>query len=244
MTTDFLIQLAELKELQSIDLSLHEMNTQLIEIPKQLSQLETKFAEIKAAHEDHHQALKELELLKKQDELDLQTTIEHLKDKEARLYAIKTQKEYQAALTEITDAKNENKAREDRILVHMEQFEDLSKKSTQLDGDFADKEKSFNDETQALKAREAKLHSQATEVESKRPAIAAQIDKLVMRQYMFVQKNYPNALVEVLKGRCTGCHLSVPPQLFNEVLKQQKMQSCPSCHRLLYAIIDEASSPE
>ena len=42
------------------------------------------------------------------------------------------------------------------------------------------------------------------------------------------------AVVEVRNGTCQGCHMHVPPQLFNEIKKFRDVRQCPNCHRMLY----------
>ncbi|MGH7828550.1 MAG: C4-type zinc ribbon domain-containing protein [Candidatus Binatia bacterium] len=34
---------------------------------------------------------------------------------------------------------------------------------------------------------------------------------------------------------CQGCYMNIPPQLWNEILKNERLNLCPSCHRILYS---------
>jgi hypothetical protein len=42
-----------------------------------------------------------------------------------------------------------------------------------------------------------------------------------------------------MKGVCQCCHLAIPPQKFNELIKGEKMMSCPHCMRIIYWGDDE-----
>ena len=42
------------------------------------------------------------------------------------------------------------------------------------------------------------------------------------------------AVVEIREGICQGCRMRVPPQLFNEIQRNEQVILCPSCQRMLY----------
>ncbi len=42
------------------------------------------------------------------------------------------------------------------------------------------------------------------------------------------------AVVEVRAGTCQGCHMNVPPQLFNQIQRNEQVILCPNCQRMLY----------
>jgi predicted nucleic acid-binding Zn-ribbon protein len=41
-------------------------------------------------------------------------------------------------------------------------------------------------------------------------------------------------VVAVWKEVCDGCHMSIPPQLYNELQKSNELITCPSCSRIIY----------
>ncbi|CAD7771580.1 C4-type zinc ribbon domain protein [Candidatus Methanoperedenaceae archaeon GB37] len=42
------------------------------------------------------------------------------------------------------------------------------------------------------------------------------------------------AVVSVNDAVCEGCHMHIPPQNYNELLKCDKLMTCPSCQRIIY----------
>jgi predicted nucleic acid-binding Zn-ribbon protein len=42
------------------------------------------------------------------------------------------------------------------------------------------------------------------------------------------------AVVAVWKEVCDGCHMSIPPQLYNELQKSVTLITCPNCNRIIY----------
>jgi uncharacterized protein len=40
--------------------------------------------------------------------------------------------------------------------------------------------------------------------------------------------------VQVTGGICQGCYMNIPPQLWNEIIRSEKVNLCPSCQRILH----------
>ena len=41
-------------------------------------------------------------------------------------------------------------------------------------------------------------------------------------------------VVEARGGICLGCHINLPPQMFNELQRYREVRQCPSCHRIVF----------
>ena len=229
-------ELALLKDLQAIDLTLHDIHQELETLPKTIADIEAVYLVAKQSLDAHRHELQELEKTKRLEELEVQTSVDHLAQREAKLYAIKTTKEYQAAIKEVADTKKSNRDREDRILQMMERLEQLHKNTTQLETDFADKDSAYTAKVTELKGHEEELKKKIAEVSVRRPELVTQIDVKLLRKYDIVRSHYADVLAEVVKGVCSGCHMNVPPQLYNEIRRLEEMKSCPSCHRLLHTL--------
>ena len=42
------------------------------------------------------------------------------------------------------------------------------------------------------------------------------------------------AVVSVRNGTCQGCNMNIPPQLYNVLQRGVTVETCPSCHRIIY----------
>ena len=78
--------------------------------------------------------------------------------------------------------------------------------------------------------------TQAIEAEEKmKEAFIAQIKPEVLDRYQRIKEKRPElTVVAVEHSCCLGCNMNIPPQLFNEVKKCQKIIVCPHCSRILY----------
>jgi hypothetical protein len=90
--------------------------------------------------------------------------------------------------------------------------------------------------------QQAELQSQisgidqaVSEAASRRQTIAAQVARdLIARYELIFSRRGGTAVVEVAGGICQGCYMNIPPQLWNEIIRSEKVHLCPSCQRILY----------
>ncbi len=69
------------------------------------------------------------------------------------------------------------------------------------------------------------------------PAVFAQYQKLLLSKAGI-------AIAEARGEACSGCYMSIPPQVFVNVKKNESIITCPQCGRILYykeAIVQENS---
>jgi predicted nucleic acid-binding Zn-ribbon protein len=57
---------------------------------------------------------------------------------------------------------------------------------------------------------------------------------LITRYELIFARRGGTAVVEATGGICHGCYMNIPPQLWNEIIKSEKVNLCPSCQRILY----------
>ncbi|MDO8643993.1 MAG: C4-type zinc ribbon domain-containing protein, partial [bacterium] len=164
-----------------------------------------------------------------------------IKKNEARLYEIKNNKEYQASLREIAQIKKTVRDLENEILALMEQVELGAKAVGELVEIGKEKEGNIQKQIEELKKEEAEQSQQCQEKESAREQALAGLESSVLGQYERVKRVREDAVAVVKGGNCLGCHMRLPPQLFNQILRKEKIHLCPNCHRMLYLEEEEAT---
>jgi predicted nucleic acid-binding Zn-ribbon protein len=86
-----------------------------------------------------------------------------------------------------------------------------------------------------LSAQLTGIDQAVTEAAARRQSIASNIAKdLISRYEMIFSRRGGNAVVEVTGGICQGCYMNIPPQLWNEIIRNDKVHFCSSCQRILY----------
>lgn len=242
MSVDIKAQLALLRELQEIDIHLRDVEEELVEIPHLIEEAKSEWnqANTELTKKEEEKAVAEKE--RRSLEQELEGSVARLQERENKLYAIKTNKEYQAALKEIADGKRANKEREDAILKRMEKIERLSQEITQLSQRVADTQKEFEKDVAELEAKKKELEKEQGVRVEEFGKIEKKVDKSLIEKYNFIRSKLPDPLAAVARGICQGCNMNVPAQMYIELLKSLTVHFCPSCHRFIYA--DEGGTAE
>jgi hypothetical protein len=154
---------------------------------------------------------------------------------EARLPQIKTQREYLAVLKEVDTAKKQIKDLSDQLAAKDRETEALHADKAEKDGELA----ALSAQTAA---RQAEIDAAAVSLDDglanhgrQREQLTGQLPVALRKRYdMLLERRNGVAVVEARDGACLGCHMHLPPQLFNRLYVAQEVQSCPHCNRLLY----------
>ena len=124
-------QLDLLWELQKIDLELKSIKDSQEGYPKEIKRLDEKEKIEKEKIQKEKEKIELLEKERRQKEGHLSLEQEKIKKTEGRMFEVKTNKEYQAFLTEIETLKGANSREEEEILQLLEEIDELKKSHLQ-----------------------------------------------------------------------------------------------------------------
>lgn len=194
----------------------------------QLDDLEEKKAWEKARIEEL-----EKERRKKEGELDQEE--EKIRKTQLRLMEVKTNKEYQALLKEIEWAKEVNSQREEDVIGIMDEIDQRRAELKEVETRIEDEKKDVTDKIRYADEQMVQLdHEIRRLVETRKDLIGHLGTELLDRYRVLKQRKFGSAVVLVRNEACQGCHVHIPPQLYNEVLKNSAIIQCPNCQRILY----------
>lgn len=235
-------EIISLVELQEIDSAIAKKTESMYAIPRKISTVEHALKDVQAVYDRQKQQCEALEKKKKDKERMLDDINEKVKKLKSRASEIKTNKEYQAHLKEIEQAEKERLAVEDEILSLMETVDASSK-------ELKNEEARVRVEKEKIEAFKKKLEEEVSMIkqdveglELRRKEHAAAIDKDLYALYFKLLENKRGlAIVEAKNEICRGCNMNIPPQLYVELKRIDKIHTCPQCGRILYWK-EEASS--
>ncbi|MBI4683253.1 MAG: hypothetical protein HY757_09170 [Nitrospirae bacterium] len=228
-------QLKFLIELQDLDSSIMSMVENIDVIPRKLDQFKSPLQE---ANEKFQKAKIKLDALNKKKKVkDMQ--LDEIQDKIAKLKSkssgIKTNKEYEAHLKEIQGFEKNISMIEDDILIIMEEIETYEKDLKEEQVKVRKAEDAFNQQEKVLGEEQKKLQAELETEKAKRKDFVLRIDKGIYTQYINLLKRFGDkAVVETRNEICLGCNTNIPPQLFNDIKKNDNLYSCFFCKRFLY----------
>lgn len=228
-------QLLLLVELQKLELSIGRIDLKKKELPEKISKIDDELKNYVAGVETERKRVAELQKYHKENEEKLKRGIENLKKIKDRLYEVKTNKEYQAILKEIETVENKNSEIEDEIIVALEGLDKAKE-------EFKSKEKGlktfllkYEHEKKKMEGDLGLLDADLLACQQKSGALGKQIREHLLKRYEIIKgKRNGLAVVSVWKEVCGGCHMNIPPQLYNELQQTTELISCPNCNRILY----------
>lgn len=228
-------QVELLVKLQELDQTIHQLKWQMRDGPERLRELEKKVQTLEEDIKADEGRVQELKQSQRQYEADIEDGIAHIRKSRGRLMSIKNNREYRALLREIEDTEKENAVREDGVLEALEELEGLSqgfevKKKEQLvaqDG--------LENEKKAIAKEVARIQGELSDIEKDRENLTQGIDPGLLTKYQQIKAMSGGIAVALVNhATCGECHLGIPPQMYNELQRQDTLQFCPNCHRIIY----------
>ncbi|MFQ5828390.1 MAG: zinc ribbon domain-containing protein [Candidatus Methylomirabilia bacterium] len=229
-------QLRLLIDLQGLDSKIAALEGELARLPGRIDAIQSELGRVLKAVESlnakQDQTRKEIHLKEK----DLEYSASKRSKAEARLYEVKTNKEYSAVLAEIEEIKQEKSRIEEQILALMESQERLIAQIRETEGQRANLETKGKAEEAEIRSRMAAVEADLALLRSDRRALVAELPADLVASYGKLLRHRAHlAIVPVLHGGiCGGCRVSLTPQIFQEVRQQATLHTCESCGRYLY----------
>ena len=229
-------ELQRLVQLQEIDVKIYQFSQDRDHNkPKHLEELKAALESKKETQKSLEEKLQELQLAKKDRELDLQAKEESVKKAQADLYQLKSNKEYQAKLNEISSLKADVSIMEEEVLKAIEQIESCDKMLQEEKAKVQEEEGKFKEQEATISKEIADLDVQIKGLEDKRQGTAREVDPKIHDQYERMLKAKGGiAIVPVNSEHCGACNMQLTPQKINEIKMLTGLITCDSCQRLLY----------
>jgi predicted nucleic acid-binding Zn-ribbon protein len=228
-------QLSLLIQLQEIDAKIRLQVTQKNRFPETLEILERRRVSISENLGKAQEELLAAQKTKRDRDKDLETETQKVEKLKARSSEIKNNKEYQALLKEIEAAEQENKAIEDDILGLMEKIDAAAAQITAAEQRAKEETAEIQIELKQQEAAFAKLEEELKAIEEERQKSISRISKQVLTQYQKLLGTKAGIAVAEARGEsCSGCYMSIPPQVYVNVKKNESIITCPNCGRILY----------
>ncbi len=74
------------------------------------------------------------------------------------------------------------------------------------------------------------------ELAGQREVAVKALPPVLYRRYESIRQRRPRAIAKTSDGTCNGCHIAVPPMMFQKMLRQEEFEQCPNCRRILYYV--------
>ena len=224
-------------ELQQVDLKITELSAQIDDLPVQIQTLESQLNEFIHAHEERKQRLSQNQKERRDLEGEIQIVQARIAKHKDQLYQVKTNEQYRAMLKEIEGEEANIRKIEDRLLDEMLEAEELEKKIREAAARLENEKTRVANEVTDLRALRQTDVDERDRLLVRRRELESAVGESVRNIYERVRTMRRGvALAEVRDGSCTGCHVLLRPQIYNEVRANESLLTCETCSRILYYV--------
>ena len=228
--------LQTLISLQAIDTRIAALESDAARLPKEIAAIHAAVDEAKKHAEQAKGRLDAARKDQRAKEKDLEVVQAKRSKNEARLYEVKTNKEYSAVLIEIEEIKQDKARMEEEVLVLMEAQERLGGDIREAEARFKQRESEGRSQEATLKEQLRGIEADLAGVRTERKELASKLPANILADYdRILRARGGLALVPVAKPNfCGACRMTITPQRLQELRAQASLIPCESCGRYLY----------
>ncbi len=229
-------QLQTLIDLQGFDARIHGLEAEAARLPRQIETLQATLAEAKKAVETIKAKSDTTRKDLRTQEKDLEVANVKRQKLEAKLYEVKTNKEYSAVLLEIEEAKQEKAKIEEDILGLMEMQERLAVDVKDAEQRFKTREEQARQDEAVIRKKLAAVEEELAALRAQRATRAKELPPSLLGSYDRILRARGGVAVAAVTAAavCGGCRVGIRPQAMQELRAATGLMVCESCGRYLY----------
>lgn len=231
----YLDQIQQLVELQKVDDEIFAVRQELEAAPRQLEELERRFAAADARRARVLDKLSHLQDQKKRLSVEIDDDSARIKKGKNKLMQVENTREYHAMMREMDSMEKINRTREEEKLTLLGELQNQENALAECDQEHGALKAELEAARSGLDARLAQANAQLDKLGKKRERVGKAIPRPVFMRYEFIRQRLEHpVIVAVREGVCSGCNIAVPPQVFIDLQRGQQIHSCPNCQRLIF----------
>jgi len=229
-------QLQTLIDLQAVDARIHGLDAEAARLPRQIETLQATLAEAKKTVETIKTKVDATRKDLRTKEKDLEVANVKRQKLEAKLYEVKTNKEYSAVLLEIEEAKQEKAKTEEDILGLMEMQERLAVDIKDAEQRFKTREEQARQDETVIRKKLAAVEQELATLRAQRTTRAKELPPGLLASYDRILRARGGVAVAAVSAAavCGGCRVGIRPQAIQELRAATALMVCESCGRYLY----------
>ena len=228
-------QIEILASLQTVDREIREQTGRKQRLLEELRVTERQIQAKKGEIDALSAAWSEREKLRVEKDRAFQDEGKKAMDKRMRMNRIKNAKELQALQREIELMRLGNGELEEELIKIMQEIDAIRAQIQAKESEMEAMQEDWRKKQDELQVEINGIDAAVTEASTRRESIASQVTgDLISRYELIFSRRGGTAVVEVAGGICQGCYMNLPPQLWNEIIRNEKVHLCPSCQRILF----------
>ncbi len=228
-------KLGTLIRFQELNLKIVKLEERTQRIPEEIEAHRQTLEESRQSLVGEEGLIEEDQARQRELELEVASLRDELSKHKTQLMEVKTNKEYQAMLSEIEGGERGIEAKEDQILEGMMAIEEREKVVQRAQTEYEKEENEILSKQSKLEGFAAQAGNEILVLQKERGQLEGEMPEELTQQYQRIASVRNGvALAEAKDQSCQGCHVKLRPQLFTEIRTNQRIITCENCNRFLY----------
>lgn len=233
--SDLTAKIDILLKLQGNEVETASIRALLEKVPDRLISLSERLEASKTHITECESRMAELQKTYRQHEVEAQSIQAQIDKSNEKLKTVKTNKEYQAGLQEIEDLSQLQSGVEDKMLECLEAIDEAESTAASEKESFAAFSRQTEEERAQVERESSDMQQKLETLQRQREEIVTAIDSDLLKKYEQVKEYTGATVVAAVKASiCQGCHVNIPPQMYNELQRFDRLLVCPHCERIIY----------
>jgi predicted nucleic acid-binding Zn-ribbon protein len=229
-------EIGKLIRYQEVTTQVLAVTALLAEGPKKINKIEERLAHSRGELEENRQTVEALKKDYRSLEMEFQSTESLIAKIAVKRDAVKSNREYRALFKEEDQLKFSQSKAEDRMLALLEEIETAEAAVREQQQALGDVEEKSQGEKRTVEEELDRNRQELESLKKKQAELAENLQPDVLSKFNHVRKLQPRGVVvvPVTDANCGGCNMNIPPQMFNELQKYDRIRFCPHCQRIVY----------
>ena len=226
----------QLYALQEVDLDLDRVYRALEQAEEELG-MGISIENLEVALRDEEERLQEVELLRRDNQMETEARRERSEVLETQLYdgTLTSARDLEALQQEAANVRHQLEQDDALSLELSIQAEESQTKCANLSQELSEAKARWEVKQVEINRRVADLRVEQSENEKQRDMLAARVDPATLQRYETLRKSKGGrAVAKVERDLCQGCRMSLPTQLRQRVKSGRQTVTCSSCGRMLF----------
>jgi len=222
------------RDLQDVDQSIGILTARIDAIPTQIKQIQDQLNQFQHAYEQRKARLAANQKERREMDAEVQMIRGKIAKHKDQLYELKSNEQYKAMVHEIEGEEANIRSIEDRILEEMSEAEQLESYVHDAAARLESERSRVAAEIKNLEAERGKDEVERKGFQERRQTLSGALSSGTLRLYERARKSRGTAVVPVIDASCSGCHVKLRPQYYNEIRTSDTLHTCESCGRILF----------
>lgn len=229
-------QIGHLEELARIDEGLRRVNEQLKSRREGLSELRTSLTDLEAKMGVDRESVAVMDKTQRDLHAEVRNLLNQIERSREKYARSRTERETAAVQRELEELRKLVRDREDE----MERLNNIGNAARTSIADADTKATGVRAEldgtAEGTLGTIKELTAEKEALEARRTVPEKALPIALYRRYESVRQRRPKAIASTNDGTCNGCHIAIPPMMYQKITRQEEFDQCPNCRRIVYYV--------